>query len=488
MFPVSLCIIVKNEVQHLDKLLEVATPLLAQIVIVDTGSTDGTVEMVQRWKKTSLNVELHYFKWIDDFAAARNFSFYLAKQDYILWLDADDFVEASALENFLLHVQSKPTVECWTLDYIYSTLPDGSPWSTLTRERLIKRSCNPKWLGAIHECIPLNFQQVEHYSSLKVVHKRTTIKDAGRNLRILESEFAKNRNDPRTAYYYGKELFDSVNRKCIEILEHYLTLPGRFYDDEVNARFRLGMTYNADGRYAEALDHAYRIYHVDHPRQRAECYFIFGVVEKSLSNWKPAIEWFERCLRCEILGGRVINTEYYTWGPHQQLEEIYKKTRCTDKANYHRDEMLKIINPVAKVVPLVTVATKQEPKSKNLKNFRLTSNMALSFAIGNIDFGPDRLRIESLKKSFMMQGFRIVEEYEADVHFARRLYSKKEGVINILDICELLGVDYYRAQGMDLADVIIAASPLLADSLRECTDKPVLVVNDCYEWSTSSTI
>ena len=66
---ISLCMIVKNEERSLFNCLNSVKDLADQIVIVDTGSSDKTVEIAK-----SFDAEIHHFKWCDDFSLARNFS------------------------------------------------------------------------------------------------------------------------------------------------------------------------------------------------------------------------------------------------------------------------------------------------------------------------------------------------------------------------------------------------------------------------------
>ncbi|MAE69465.1 MAG: hypothetical protein CME06_03230 [Gemmatimonadetes bacterium] len=89
---VSLCMIVKNEEENLGRCLESAREAFDQIVVVDTGSTDRTVEIAGEY-----GAEVHHFEWCDDFAAARNRSLSFAKCEWIMWLDADDVLHADSV-------------------------------------------------------------------------------------------------------------------------------------------------------------------------------------------------------------------------------------------------------------------------------------------------------------------------------------------------------------------------------------------------------
>ncbi|MFZ2447311.1 MAG: glycosyltransferase [Syntrophobacteraceae bacterium] len=81
----SVCMIVKNEAANLSDALESVTSFADEIVVVDTGSSDATKEIASRFTP-----KLFDFKWVDDFAAARNYAMSKATGSYHLWLDADD--------------------------------------------------------------------------------------------------------------------------------------------------------------------------------------------------------------------------------------------------------------------------------------------------------------------------------------------------------------------------------------------------------------
>lgn len=83
----SVCMIVKNEEENLPRVLSSIQGLADEVIVVDTGSTDRTVEIAR-----SFGAKVYFFEWCDDFSAARNESLRHATCDYILWLDGDDEV------------------------------------------------------------------------------------------------------------------------------------------------------------------------------------------------------------------------------------------------------------------------------------------------------------------------------------------------------------------------------------------------------------
>ena len=80
----SACLIVKNESLLLSRCLEGLRSFVDEIIVVDTGSTDNTIEI-----GNSNGEKVKYFTWIDDFSAARNESLRHASGDWILYIDSD---------------------------------------------------------------------------------------------------------------------------------------------------------------------------------------------------------------------------------------------------------------------------------------------------------------------------------------------------------------------------------------------------------------
>ena len=92
--------IVKNEEKMLDKCLSQIKPILdnvdSELIITDTGSTDGTVKIAERFTDNIL-----HFDWIGDFAAARNHGLKKAKGEWFMFLDADEvFVSCDGIIDF----------------------------------------------------------------------------------------------------------------------------------------------------------------------------------------------------------------------------------------------------------------------------------------------------------------------------------------------------------------------------------------------------
>src|SRR5262249_23210365 len=87
----TLSMIVKNEEKYLAQCLDSVKGIADEIVIVDTGSTDKTVEIAK-----SYGAEVYHFDWTDDCSEARNECLKYCTGDWVLWLDADEALEPSS--------------------------------------------------------------------------------------------------------------------------------------------------------------------------------------------------------------------------------------------------------------------------------------------------------------------------------------------------------------------------------------------------------
>lgn len=92
MLPISVCIIAKNEEQYIGECLRRLAKYDWEIVVVDTGSTDRTVDIARAYTSN-----IFHFDWINDFSAARNYSISQSHNDYILFVDCDEYLDISAL-------------------------------------------------------------------------------------------------------------------------------------------------------------------------------------------------------------------------------------------------------------------------------------------------------------------------------------------------------------------------------------------------------
>ncbi|MCH5250906.1 MAG: glycosyltransferase [Lachnospiraceae bacterium] len=103
MIPISVCIITKNEAEHLDKCLSSLQPYNFEIVVVDTGSSDNSKEIALKFTD-----KVYDFEWVNDFSAARNFSISRASHNVILVLDTDEYITELDIEQVEQLIEANP--------------------------------------------------------------------------------------------------------------------------------------------------------------------------------------------------------------------------------------------------------------------------------------------------------------------------------------------------------------------------------------------
>ena len=201
MITISLCMIVKNEEEVLERCLNSLKGLMDEIIIVDTGSTDSTKEIAARYTD-----KIYDFSWCDDFAAARNFSFSKATQEYIYAPDADEVLDDTNRRRFMmLKAALLPEIEIVQMKYItpskFNTVQNSS---SEYRPKLFKRLRTFTWINPVHETVRL--EPVVYDSDICIQHLPQGT-HGKRDFTIFKRSFERNGTLPKSiATMYAKEL------------------------------------------------------------------------------------------------------------------------------------------------------------------------------------------------------------------------------------------------------------------------------------------
>lgn len=115
MVRISLCMITKNEGKLLSNCLNSVKDLVDEIIIVDTGSADGTKDIA-----LSFGAKIYDFNWRDDFASARNESLKHANGDWILVLDGDEELDDQG-KKIIREILMDPDAEGYNLSQLHYT-------------------------------------------------------------------------------------------------------------------------------------------------------------------------------------------------------------------------------------------------------------------------------------------------------------------------------------------------------------------------------
>ncbi len=265
---ISAALIVRNCEDTLPACLESIRPHVDAIVIVDTGSTDGTRAIAEKYatkfevftecNRNPLTGQLEDRIW--DFSAARNKSFELVDTEWVWWQDSDDQVYgAENLRPAAASAPPGPFAYLAPYEYSYSdaamTMPNCIHW----RERLIRNPHDMVWQTPCHEvCMPRSgVIQHDHLPTVVLKHRAQVAKnprEPGRNRRILEAYLRRvGESDIRAMYYMGVEYARGgafgLARKT---LRRYVEISG-WSDERCLAQLELARIALQEGDCTEAL-------------------------------------------------------------------------------------------------------------------------------------------------------------------------------------------------------------------------------------------
>ncbi len=260
---VSLCMIVKNEENYLPSCLNSIKDIVDEIIIVDTGSTDKTVDIAK-----SFGAKVYYFPWHNNFSEARNESLKHATKDWILILDADDELSPKNQENLkdLLYRQLDENAIYYfeTLNY-YGNIVDDNSITINLNPRLFKNNHGTHYEGEIHN------QLVYSENKYKAIYQLMQINHYGYMTKSIESKNKRNRNIPILNDQIKKDPNDSF------------------------AHFNLGTEYAALNDNETALEHYYKSYEKFDPYNGYSYLLIFRIIflNYKIKNYDTAFKFID---------------------------------------------------------------------------------------------------------------------------------------------------------------------------------------------------
>jgi len=219
----SLCMIVKNEEKVLARCLDSVSGIVDEIIIVDTGSTDQTKAIAQRYTE-----RIYDFQWKDDFSEARNFAQSKASGKWILVLDADEYVDRENLQAAIDEIKANSNlVDAYSVQIYNFTGLYGETIIQHHSLRIYRNDPSIRFHRAVHEQLTKeNGELATARSSLVIYHSgylAKTVQEKGKNRRntlLIKREIEKKENG-FDYFNLGNEYF-STNRFS-EALEAYKT-------------------------------------------------------------------------------------------------------------------------------------------------------------------------------------------------------------------------------------------------------------------------
>lgn len=345
--------IVKNEERNLNKCLNSIGDYVNEIIVVDTGSTDKTKEIAYKY-----TYKVYDFEWVDDFSKARNFSISKATNDWILVLDADEFLihfDKFQVQKFMS--QDEKTIG--RIERIENLSYDEKTQEMQKARERISRLFNRKYYkyeGLIHEqVVPIDgIISNTGYVNISVDHVGYTSEEVSgknkweRNKKLLEKSIEENPNDPYLYYNLGKVHYLTKNyadaiKMCKKAMEFDIDYSLEYVQDLV---ITYGYSLLSLQKYEEALAILkYEPYY----KNFADYYFLIGLIEMNIANFEEAINFFQKSAgKTEKIVGTSSYLSYYNigvifevLGDYGQALSYYEKCGTYIPASKRISEILK---------------------------------------------------------------------------------------------------------------------------------------------------
>lgn len=359
---IALCMIVKNEEKWLPDCLDSVRDVVDEMVIVDTGSTDRTIEIAR-----SYGARIYEIPWRNDFASARNVSLKHASADWILVLDADEQLDAVNRERLLKIAQSRydgvfVRIES-PVKSLNSGLVDVSIFTRFFRNR--RGVC---FEGIIHEQVLPSIQRTKG----RIADSDLTIFHAGyakdheamqakhrRNLTLLEKQVA-DRPDFALGVFHLAETYQLCEQ----------------YDEALNAYHRAlqlrGITTDIHAQIYQNL--AYIHLHMDDPELSLDAsrkalelqpdlvlpWVLTAQAYTKTAQYKETAEALEQAIRLATTppkGGRSmlirkIDPAYlllFSGQTYEKLNQFSDARRAYEQAQRHRPQSLEVMLALGKL-------------------------------------------------------------------------------------------------------------------------------------------
>jgi glycosyltransferase involved in cell wall biosynthesis len=263
----SIFSVVKNE----EKLIEGSLKSMVgadEIVIIDTGSTDRTIEIA---KKYTDKIYTDY-KWNDNFAEAKNYALSKCSGDWIMGLDADCRLEEGAIPK-IREAIAKTDKDILDIRIVADKIENRDK-SFHWLPKIFKKSSEIEYVGSVHEYPARKDRKTSTSERLDVaivyLYSENHFKDPDRNLRILLKEVEKYPQDPRWKFYLGREYWErekyieaiwwmkeylKISHYVAEMAEAYLVLAKCYWQIQMGEDARMmcshAIRFNPD--FEEAL-------------------------------------------------------------------------------------------------------------------------------------------------------------------------------------------------------------------------------------------
>lgn len=410
-------IVAPDEAEILERCLNSCKGDLFDEIVVTLGTPKDIPEL--RAVAEKFGAKTFHFKWIEDFSAARNFSFSNNTSEYIMWLDADDIIKPEEYKKLLDLKPQLKDLDIAVLNYVYSHDEKDKPVLVLPRERIVKNCDHIKWHDPIHEYMNLNVpaNRLKRFN-INVDHYRIRAHNPARNIEALKKIYESESCSERIKFYYGKELSDlGMWEKAIEVLEPYIDKGADFADNLTTACIKLSRYYLERNDLGKAKNYALK--GIRYNPIYAECYVLLGTTFEQENDQDTAISYYKEALNKKLEGGMSQIVDYYGFIPAAKLAIIYFNKKEYDEALEYAELALKHKpnnDQMVELSKLITIEIERLSKGKviddetlkEIQEFLSRLDINAQVLRNNFDFCDIRLKsLKNLKVAWLIPNLNL---------------------------------------------------------------------------------
>lgn len=402
----SVCMIVKNEDKVLRRCLSSLLGIADEIVILDTGSTDSTKDIALEFTDA-----VYDFQWVDDFSKARNFVASKASGEWILAIDADEYVEREEFIEFkkTLHTSS-PVADILAVQIVNFVGESGQETVLNYHERVYRNDGNISYFRNIHEMLKSKsdeYKERRDFAQLHIYHsgylKKVVVekKKSQRNLALLMN---KKKREPIDYYFLGNEYSQiGMLEKAVKYYKKGYQLKEDIRIDWVKKLLvRLISCLHSLNRDQEALEIIEGC--IEYFANLVDFRFLRGKILFDQKKLTKAREVFNDILHNKDDLVADSSVDYLEYLPNRYLGEIYEKENQLQLAVHHYSKALTLNDTDDYLwIKLIGLLAKYSSKDEFLRfvenNCLKRHNMSLARLIKILVSVPEK-EVQMLGNSF----------------------------------------------------------------------------------------
>jgi len=299
---ISFIIIVKNQANNIQNCIDSIVKYANEIIIVDTGSTDDTLMILDKNRLNSDKLHIYKHKWKNDFSDARNFALGKASCQWAFFMDADEILSKSnsSLREYFKYLNNIDNIEDKVIS-ISRTSYDNIGSTHEYEDRIFKNNGKFHYYGYVHEEIRFSNNDVppKYKSNIEVYHygympyEMEIHKKIRRNVQLLLKNLDEEPQNQRWIYLISRdgqnemesrELIDVIilglfkNKKNFQ-LNDVLNLNNTQYKDELIVNLFLLYIDIKDLSHAELLLSAFKAYEIEENPDLLYCKTLIDIIK-----------------------------------------------------------------------------------------------------------------------------------------------------------------------------------------------------------------